>query len=149
MLLLLPFVEELHRRFVAKRRMQALTVIKDLDVFKGNSLDVDMGFITNAMHSLVLEAVEPTLGRRVTPAVVLTTHRADHAVFLEFVRKRMAGILAATVGVMHQSRRWTLPDLHHPSWRHEQIFQYAHNPANSGKRQHTLMADFTLWVLHS
>ena len=54
--------------------MQALAVIKDLDVFKGSGLDVGMGFVTNAMHPLVLEAVELTLGRRVIPTVSLSTH---------------------------------------------------------------------------
>jgi hypothetical protein len=39
------------------------------------------------MHRLVLEAVEPALGRRVVPAVPFPAHRAGPAVRLELVLK--------------------------------------------------------------
>lgn len=37
-----------------------------------------------------------------------STHRAGHAVLLELVLKRMAGVLAAPVGVMHRPCCWAL-----------------------------------------
>ena len=45
--------------------MQSLAVVKDLDVFEGSRLDLGMSRVANAMHALVLEAVEPTFCRRV------------------------------------------------------------------------------------
>ena len=57
----------------------------------------------NAMHRLVLEAVEPALGRRVVPAVPFPAHRADPAVRLELVLKGMAGVWATPVGRVHQA----------------------------------------------
>ena len=69
-----PIRQELHRRLVAEGRMLPLPVVEDLDVFKGCSFDLGMRCVANAMYPLVLEAVEPTLGRRVIPAVSLSTH---------------------------------------------------------------------------
>jgi hypothetical protein len=66
----------------------------------------------NAMHRLVLEAVEPALGRYVdvqyhlrlsVPAVPFLAHRADPAVRLELVLKGMAGVWATPVGRVHQA----------------------------------------------
>lgn len=83
--------------------MLAFPVVEDLDVLEAGGLHVGMG-IAHPMHPLVFEAVEPTLRRRVIPAVSLSTHRAGHAVFLELVLECMAGVLAAPVGVVQQSR---------------------------------------------
>ena len=64
---------------------------------------VGVSGIANAMAMLVFEAVEPALCQPVIPAILFATHRADHAIFLGFVLIRMAGVLAAPIGVMHQS----------------------------------------------
>ena len=93
--------------------MLPLAVIEDLDVLEAGGLHFSMRGITNAMHPLVLEAVEPTLRRRVIPAVPFPAHRAGHPEYLELVLKGMAGILAAPVGVMHQPRRRPLPEPSH------------------------------------
>ncbi len=69
--------------------------------------------VANAMHTLVLEAVEPALRRCVIPAIPLSAHRAGHAVFLEFVLKRLAGVLAAPVRVVQHARRWLLAEPGH------------------------------------
>ena len=61
MLLAEPSVQELLGRRVAEGRMQPFPVVKDLDVFKGGGFDLAVRGVTNAMHPLVLEAVEPTL----------------------------------------------------------------------------------------
>lgn len=66
-----------------------------------------------AMHALILEAVEPAFGRRIVPTVSPATHRTRHAVFSEFVLKRMAGVLAAPVGVVQHARRWLSPEPRH------------------------------------
>ena len=49
------------------------------------------------MHSLVLEAVEPTFGWGIIPAITFTAHRAEHAVFLELSLKFFAGILVTPI----------------------------------------------------
>ncbi len=84
--------------------MLPFPIVEDLDVLKGYSADLGVCGVANAMHPLIFEAVEPTLGWRVISTVPFSTNRAGHAVFLEFVLKRMAGVLAATVGVVHQPR---------------------------------------------
>ena len=60
-----PTLQELSRRSVAESRMLPFPVVKDLDVFKGDRFDLSVRSVANAMHPLVLEAVEPTLGWRV------------------------------------------------------------------------------------
>ena len=98
--------------------MLPFPVVKHLDVLKAGGLHDGVGGVANAMHPLVLEAVEPTLGWRVVPAIPFAAHRTGHAVFLEPVLKRMAGVLAASVGVMQQSRRWVLSEPGHGQFRY-------------------------------
>jgi hypothetical protein len=42
--------------------MQALPVVEDLDVLEARRLHVGMSRVADTLHSLDLEAVEPTLG---------------------------------------------------------------------------------------
>lgn len=63
--------------------MQPFSVIENIDVFKGGGLNLGLGCVEKAMHSLVLGAVEPALRWRIVPAISFVAHRADHAVFLE------------------------------------------------------------------
>ena len=60
--------------------MLPLSVVEDLDVLEAGGLHVSMSGIANAMHPLVLEAVEPALRRRVIPAVSLLQSSTDRAV---------------------------------------------------------------------
>jgi hypothetical protein len=46
---------------------------------------------------LVFQVVEEALGDRVVPAVALAAHRTLHAVFVQFVLERLAGVLAASI----------------------------------------------------
>ena len=66
MLLANPVLQELNRRSVTEGRMLPLPVIEDLDVLEAGSLHVGMSGVANPMHSLVFEAIEPTLRRRVS-----------------------------------------------------------------------------------
>ena len=100
MLLSDPVLQKLNGRPVTEGRMQPLPVVENLNVFESHRLDVDVSGIANAMHPLVLEAVEPDLRRCIVPAVSLATHRADHAIRLELVLEGMAGVLASPVGVV-------------------------------------------------
>ena len=50
----------------------------------------------NSMGALILEAVEPALGRRIIPTVPL-------AIFPQFVPEGLAGVLAAPIRMLHQS----------------------------------------------
>ena len=61
-----PSRQELHGRLVAESRMLPFSVVKDLDVFKGGSFNLGVRCVTNAMHTLVFEAVEPALRRCVS-----------------------------------------------------------------------------------
>ena len=92
-----PSGQELLGRRVAEGRMLPFPVVKDLDVLKGDSFNLCVRGVADAMHPLVLEAVEPTLRWRVIPAVPLPAHRARHAERLELVLKGMAGVLATTI----------------------------------------------------
>lgn len=98
-----PVVQELLWRGVAERGMPAPAVVERLDVIEGVGNGLGSRLVAGAMHSLILEAVEETLGRRIVPAVSLAAHRADHPVFLQPRLKGVAGILASPVGVMNQS----------------------------------------------
>ena len=97
-------MHELRRRLEPQRRVQPFPVVKHLDVFERRRLHVLACSEAPSMHPLVLEAVEPALGRGVVPAVTLAAHRAGHAVFGQLVLKRMAGVLAAPVRVMQHPR---------------------------------------------
>jgi PAS domain S-box-containing protein len=127
-----PVLQELNGRLVAEGRMLALPVVKNLDVFKGGSLDLGRRRVVNTLQPLVLEAVEPALRRRIVPAVSFPAHRAGHAVRLELVLKGMAGILASPVGGVQQPRHRTLPEprhgqrIGHPVCRHARL----QRPAN-------------------
>lgn len=87
------------------------------------------------MYPLVLEAIKPALGRCVVPAVFLATHQADHAVFLQLGMKDVAGILAASVGVVNQSSRRFSPEprhrqrINHDICRHVRLERPAHHLA--------------------
>lgn len=105
-----PALQEQRRRLVTKRRMQPTPVVKHLDVLEGRGRHLFMRAPAPAMHLLVLEAVEPTLGRRIVPAVTTARHRAGHAVFNELVLKVFAGVLAASVGVVQHTRRGLSPE---------------------------------------
>ncbi len=113
--------------------MLPFTIIEDFDVLEAASLHVGVGSVANAMYPPVLEAVEPAFRRRVIPAVSLAAHRADHAVHLELVLKVMAGVLATPVGVVHQSRCWTLAEpgdgqcIGHDIRSHPRLERPAHN----------------------
>ncbi len=112
-----PSGKELLGRRVAEGRMLPFPVVKDLDVFKGDSFNLCVRGVANAMHPLVLEAVEPTLRWRVIPAVPFSAHRAGHAMRLELVLKDMAGVLAAAIRMMHQACRRALSETGHRQTR--------------------------------
>ena len=104
---------EFYRGVVAKRLVHALAVVEDLDVLEGFGLHLGMRGITNAMNSLVSETVEPAFRRRVVPEVSLATHRAGHAIFLELLLERLAGILVAPFQVRQHPWRRALSESSH------------------------------------
>lgn len=84
--------------------MLPLANVKHLDVFEAGSLHLGLRRVVHTVVSLVLEAVEPALGRRIISAISLATHRARHAKFGQFALVSHAGVLAASVGVMQYPR---------------------------------------------
>src|SRR5260370_783025 len=83
--------------------MLPFAIIKDFDIFEAGSLHFGMRSVTHAMKPLVLETVKPALRGGVVPAVAFPAHRAGHAIFLEFLLKRVAGVLTAPIRVMHDA----------------------------------------------
>ena len=79
MLLSDPVLQELNWRLVAEGRMLPFPVVEDFDVLEAGGFHVGMSGVANPMHPLIFEAVEPTLRRRVIPAVPFPAHRAGHA----------------------------------------------------------------------
>ncbi len=77
--------------------MLACSVIKDFNIFKAGRLHLFMVGVTPSVIPFVLEAVKPTLGWCVVPAVSFATHRASHTKLPELVLKDMAGVLAAAI----------------------------------------------------
>src|SRR5260370_32495547 len=75
--------------------MLPFAIIKDFDIFETGRLHFGMCGVTHAMKPLVFEAVKPAFSGGVVPAVALATHRAGHAIFLEFVLESVAGVLTA------------------------------------------------------
>ena len=55
------------------------------------------------MHQFGLQGMEKAFHRRIVPAVSLAAHRADDAVLGEPFLVSAGGILAAAVGVVHQT----------------------------------------------
>ena len=84
--------------------MLPFPVLEYLDVLEAHGSHFCACFISQSMHSLALEAVEPTFGWGITPAITFTAHRADHAVFLELFLKFFADILIAADALL--SVKW-------------------------------------------
>ncbi len=65
------------------------------------------------MAALVFEAVEPSLSRRVIPAVPLATYGADHAVLPQLVLEELPDVLAAPIRVLPQPHGRFPPEPRH------------------------------------
>ena len=78
--------------------MQTLAVVEHLDVLEGGGLHGVAGGEAFPEDPLVLESVEPALGRGIVPTLTLATHRADHAVLGQFGLERLARVLASPIG---------------------------------------------------
>ena len=92
--------------------MQSRAVVKHLDVLEGRGRHLLTRRKAPAMHPLVLEAVEPAFRRRIVSAVASRLIQR-HAVFSQLALKRMAGVLAAPVGVMQHARCGLSPEPRH------------------------------------
>ena len=104
MLLTEPAVQKLSWRLVAESGMLLFPVVENLDAIKGGCLDRILLRVANTVNPLVLEAIEPVPRRRVIPTVAIPAQRANHAVFLEFDLKGVAGVSIAPVRVVRQIR---------------------------------------------
>ena len=60
--------------------MLSFPVVEKLDVLKSGSLDVGVSGVANAMHPLILEAVEPALRWRIDAPMSSTTLRIGQIV---------------------------------------------------------------------
>ena len=88
----------------------AASGVEHLDVFEGHGLHFLPRLELFAIHPLVLEAAEPAFRRRVIPTISTARHRAGHAVLRQLCLEHVAGILAATIRVMHQRGRRPPPE---------------------------------------
>ena len=98
-----PVLQEMNWGRVAESGMLPLPIVEDLDVLEASGLHFGVAGLSNSMHALVLEAVEPAFCRCVIPSIAFPAHRAGHAIFLELVLKGMAGVLVSPIGVVHQA----------------------------------------------
>jgi len=89
--------------------MRPSPVIEDFDVLETRRAQVGMGSIAPPVP-LVLETVEPVVGRSIVPTVARPAHQARHAVFPERALKGRARVRAAPVGVVQQLRHRTPPE---------------------------------------
>jgi hypothetical protein len=80
--------------------MGGTALVAHLDIVEGFGLRAMMP----AMPTLMLQAVEEAVRRRVVPAVPLATRRADRPVLLEPRRKDEACIRAAAIRVRDRTR---------------------------------------------
>ena len=112
--------------------MLPFSIIKDFDIFKAGSPHVGMGCVPYAMDALVLETVKPAFSGGVIPAIALAAHRTRHVEFLELFLKRIAGVLASSIRVMHDARPRSLAKPGHRQRIGDQIGRHAwlERPAN-------------------
>lgn len=93
--------------------MKAFTVVEHLNVLEAGRTHLRPCFEAHTMHPLILEAIEPALGRGVVPAIPFSAHRAGHAVVGELVLEGRARVLATPVGMVQQARRRLSPEPRH------------------------------------
>jgi len=72
-----PVFHEFRWRGVAERGMSTSVVVEQLDIVEQIGLRFGPRTVAGAMHPLILQAVEETLGRRVVPAVTSGLRRVD------------------------------------------------------------------------
>lgn len=72
--------------------------------FEADRFHRDRSGVTYTMVLLVRKSGQPPVGRRVVSAIFVATRRAGLAIFVELVLKRMTGVLADAIGMMHDVR---------------------------------------------
>ncbi len=130
-----PVLQELNRRLVAERGVATTPVVKHFDVVEQIGDGCGAGCVARAVYPFVLQAVKEALRRRIVPAVSLAAHRANHAVQGEFVLQQLARVLAASIRVMDEPRRWPSAEpchrqrIGHDVGRHARLDRPAHDLA--------------------
>jgi hypothetical protein len=103
--------------------VQTFRIVIHRDVFS----HVSNRFLASSVPAITgpfaLQAAEEALNRGIVPAVSLATHAADHAVLFQQFLVVMAGVLAAAIGMMNQTRRWfSQVDRHYQGPDHQRLF---------------------------
>src|SRR5438132_13362669 len=94
--------------------MPAFRIVEALDVVEYISSRLVSGAVRFASYALGLQRREEALHRGIVPDVARTAHRTDDAVIGHQLLELLAGVLAATVGMMHQRIGFApSPDRHH------------------------------------
>ena len=126
----------LSRAAIVDRRMASAAVVVILDILEHCHLGLGAIVEITAVADLVLERPPKALGNRVVPAVASTTHAASDLMLSKLLPVRVAGVLAAAIGVMHQAGRRT-SRLHCHGQRAQaerRIDECAGRPADDGAR---------------
>ena len=87
--------------------MPPLAVIERFNVNDDGSCSFFAGGVVAAMHFLDFQRMPETFHWRVVIAVARAAHRLPHAIIFEYFAESLARILAAAVGMKHQSRVFT------------------------------------------
>lgn len=82
--------------------MQTQADVEHLDVREGGGLHGVPGGEALPEDPLVLEGVEPALGRGIVPAIALAAHRADYAVLGQLGMEHLTRVLAPPIGMVVQ-----------------------------------------------
>src|SRR5207302_10321087 len=91
-----------HRAQISDRSVSAFRIVEALDVVEYISSRLTSGPVRFAPCAIGLQRREDALHRGIVPDVARTAHRTDDAVIGHQLLELLAGILAATVGMMQQ-----------------------------------------------
>src|SRR5271168_3515388 len=96
---------ELHGTQISDRRVPAFRIIEAFNVVEHIGLGVVARPIGFARRAFGLQRGEEALHRRIVPDIAGAAHGADDAMIGHQLLELLAGVLAATVGVMQQRVR--------------------------------------------
>ena len=113
--------------------MEPHAVVKDFDPFKDGGLGFAARGEVPPVNEFAFQRAPEAFHGGVVIAVAPAAHAADHASGVEVLPVKLAGVLHAPVGVMHQACWWSLLRQRHLPRRQRQggVQGIAHRPADT------------------
>jgi hypothetical protein len=84
--------------------MSPLPIIVDFEILEKRLSGLLMGDVDGVPHALLLERAEEGFHYRIIPTIAFPRHAYDHPCLLQSLTVRAAGLLAASITVMQESR---------------------------------------------